>query len=78
MTYIGMSSQPYIRKGQWESAGRQVQNFRIIKSGLYYHEAQDLENSLLTEYKRCCPHSEGHPGGRPVDGPVYSVYAYEY
>ena len=81
--YIGMSSQPYKRKKQWAEE-RDIEKFRVLDKDkpLSYEEAQRKESRLLKENKHCrqCPHSEGHPGGRPnldLDADYY-VYTYLY
>ena len=65
-----------IRANEWKSAGREVSNLKVVQSGLYYDEAQALENSLLNEKCGQCKYCEGHLGGQRVEGPVYTVYTY--
>ncbi len=73
MRYVGITSRdPHIRKQEWENTGRIVSGFKVIHTGLYYDDAQRLEN----QYKE-----QGYNadiGGPRVSGPVYSVYIFEY
>ena len=73
MKYVGITSRdPKVIKKEWEEIGREVEEFRIIQSGLTYYEALALED----KYKKMG--YEAEPGGPREDGPVYYVYAYEY
>ena len=79
MTYFGMTSydDPYERRDEWKAEGRNVRNFDIVKRGLTYDEAQELEKEKARTCSRC-EKSESHPGGPRKAGNVYSVYSYEY
>ena len=76
-----MSSQPYERMEQWAEK-RDIEDFEVLDKNnpLSYEEAQKKEKRLLKEAKDCrqCPHTEGHPGGRPVPDADYYVYTYYY
>ena len=72
MKYVGMTSRdPYLRKQGQENKGRFVLNFTVIKKGLTYDKAMELEN----KYK-IMDYEEVESGGTKVPGPVYSVYEY--
>ena len=76
--YIGMTSRdPYIRRNEWISKGRNVQNFRIIMSGLSYDQAQ-AEEERYTNVMGYCRCVESHSGGPRESGNIYYVYTYEY
>ena len=87
-SYIGMTStDPYIIKRKLESNGWNVQNFMVVKSGLYYDDAQALEekHKQTKGLFRCCGLVSGsmifqgyiEPAGQRKPGSVYSVYTYE-
>ena len=61
---------PNIRKEEWKKAGEDVSNFRVVKDGLTRAQAQATED----RYKQ--RGYEGHHGGKPKKGRVYSVYKF--
>ena len=70
---------PSRRAKQWENEGRELTDFEVLKRRLYYEEAQEKEKELLESCKsKQCEKCEGHPGGWPKTGSVYSVYTYLY
>ena len=77
MKYFGVTSDdPYERQDELRAEGRLLQNFEIIKCGLGYFEAQELEERCASIYRRC-EKSESHPGGQRKAGNVHSVYSYD-
>ena len=74
MKYVGMTARdPVLRKREWENElGHAIPYFKVLRYGLTYEEALQLENS----YKTMGYNSE--PGGPRLSGRVYYVYVFEY
>ncbi len=70
---VGITTDPEQRRKDWEKEYPTLRDWNIVKRELTYEEAQALENVYKStkEY-------EGHEGGPPKAGRVYSVYTFSY
>ena len=69
---VGISQNIPQRKNHWLSVYPGLYNWTLIKCGLTYRQAQDLENQYLRKG------FDGHPGGLKKPGNDYCVYKFQY
>ena len=68
---VGITTDTEERKQYWESQYN-IRYWKIVKGGLSYEQAQNLENMFIAQGY------EGSAGGAKQDGNVYSVYVFGY
>ena len=73
MRYVGISTTPKARVKIWEEMGLIIFNFKIVKTGLSYEEALELEYSYRTMGYMAEPTTKVEELGK-----VFSVYTFEY
>ena len=69
---VGITTDTNERQKYWQSQYPNLSNFRIVKSGLTYEQAQAEENEYIKKGY------EGSAGGEKKYGSVYSVYTFDY
>ena len=69
---VGISQNIPQRQKHWRSVYPRLYNWTLIKCGLTYRQAQDIENQYLRKG------FDGHPGGQPKEGKGYCVYTFQY
>lgn len=70
---VGMTSRVSERKADWQRKHKNFRNWRILKTGLTYHEALQYE-AAYARRNGCVFHG----GGQRKAGRVYSVYRFDY